>query len=577
MPMKRILLFILFNSIFFSLAQAQETATEDPFADYSYLWEDSKKKKKDKKKKTEKTEPVAQTSPAQTDTIPRTEEPNTVVSDSTQQVDNIQPADTVDLPQQTVATDSLDKINQAEQARLDSLQQIEREEKRAERKEKVDKKGKTQDFRAGLPPLNAGSSLNGGFTFTVIDGNMYAGLTLAPEISIGKVGVGLDVPILYGFEEQKFRTEIFEDGVGIARLVRYVRYGQQKVDPVYVRVGTLDRAMIGFGGLVNNYTNSVSFEKRKVGVHYDFNYKGFGGIEGLYSDFDPSSFNMFVIRPYVRPLSWTPIPIVRSLEIGFTHLTDKDQTVQVEGASKYVYTKDGINASSFDAGMTLLRVPFIQIDLFANFTQLKVKSDSLANDINTLSALDTTAIQSNFKNGRGASVGVNFRFHFIADILSTDVRIERLSYSDFYLPQFFDASYEINKDAKLLSLAYAGKTQGIYGSLTGHILQKVSLGGSLMIPDEVSETAPAIVTLHAEAERLLDKYSIYANYYKGGLSDLGDAFVLDDRSLAKVRFAYHMNKFLNVGVDYYYTFVQTEDGYEPATYVSPFFGLSIDF
>lgn len=565
--MTRILLLLVFLTSLSPLSVAQEVTEEDPFSDYSYLWESTKKDKKKKKKNMEVKQPLPltdslaeQPAPLPSDSI-QLEEPTVVVDSIENSVDNL------------AATEA--------QILQDSLKQAQREAKRAEREEKGKDDKPHEDFRAGLPPLNTASAINGGFTYTVIDGNAYAGLVLAPEIKIGKVGVGIDVPILYGLDDKSFRTEMFEDGVGALRLIRYIRYGQQKVDPVYVKVGTLSGTMLGYGGLINNYSNSTSYEKRKIGLHYDFNVKGLVGIEGIYSDFDPSSFNLFAIRPYVRPLSWSSVPIVKTLEIGTTILSDKDQTSLLsssESTSTYAFTKQGISAFGIDAGLTLLQVPFIQIDLFANYSKLNVISDTLTSTISTLQTAGLIETPTaDFKKGSGISAGLNFRFHFIADLLSTDIRIERLSYSDYYLPQFFDTSYEINKDGKILSLASAQKTQGIYGSLTGHILKKLSLGGSLMIPDNISEATPALVTLHADVDRLFDKYSVHANYFKGGLSDLGDAFSLDERSLLKVRFIYHMNKFLMTGVDYFYTFTPTENGYETTKYVSPFIGLSIQF
>ena len=98
-----------------------------------------------------------------------------------------------------------------------------------------------------------------------------------------------------------------------------------------------------------------------------------------------------------------------------------------------------------------------------------------------------------------------------------------------------------------------------------------------MIPDNLSEETPATVTLNADVDRLFDKFSLHAQYFKGGLSDLNDAFVLDENSLAKVRFVYHLNRFIVAGVDYFYTFTPTEDGYKTTQYVSPYFGMSIQF
>jgi len=320
-----------------------------------------------------------------------------------------------------------------------------------------------------------------------------------------------------------------------------------------------------------------------VGLHYDLNVKGLAGIDGVYSDFSPGSFNLFAIRPYVRPMAWTPIPIVRTFEFGATIVRDKDQSKIVTSDStstSYLFTRNGIGAFGLDMGVTLLRVPFIQIDLFATYSKLNVTSEALTDSLesNYATTNEPSIMSDGFENGSGASVGINFRFHFIADILSTDVRIERLNYSDHYLPQFFDATYEINKDAKIYALGGAEKMSGFYGSLTGHILKKVQLGGSLMIPDDVTEATPATVRVNADLDRLADKFSFHGSYIKGNLTDLGDTFKFDERSLAKLRVIYHLNKFLAAGFDYYWAFTPTADGgYKPTKYVSPYFGVSVQF
>ena len=264
------------------------------------------------------------------------------------------------------------------------------------------------------------------------------------------------------------------------------------------------------------------------------------------------------------------IPIVRTFEIGGQYILDKDQTAiptSDSTSTTYQYTQDGVSAFGLDAGITLLSIPFIQIDLFTTYSKLNVANQAVKDTLG-----------DGFSSGSGFSTGLNFRLNFIADLFSTDIRIERLNYTENYLPQFFDASYEINKDAKILSLNGAPKMSGIYGSLQGHIAHKVQLGGSLMIPDEISDEAPAVVRLNADLERLGDKVSLHANYIKGNLATLKDAFTFDENSLAKVRFIYHMNKFLAVGMDYYWAFAPADDGsYKATRYMSPYFGLSIDF
>ena len=443
-------------------------------------------------------------------------------------------------------------------------------------KEKNQKKSTSiDDFRAPLTPQSQGNNFTGGFTYTTIGDESFVGMTLSPEFSVSNVGIGLNIPILYGLDSKSIRTEVFTGGVGPARLIRYVRYGVKKRDPIYVKAGQLDGIMIGFGGLVNNYSNTTSFEKRKVGLHFDLNYKGYVGIEGMYSDFDPASINLLVVRPYVRPLSFTDIPIVHTLELGGTFLMDSDQTstpTSDSTSTTHSFTGKGLNAFGLDMGITVFKIPFIQIDLFANYSDLSIKNDSLQSRATVLLGNDS------FVTGSGKSFGANFRLHFIADVLSTDIRIERLIYEDHYLPQLFDAVYELDKDEKIHSLISSEKKGGIYGSLTGHVLQKVKLGGSLMIPDDFSETSPAVVRVHADVERLANKFSLHGSYIKGNLNNLSDAFTLDDQSLAKVRFIYHIHKFLAAGADYYYGFSQVEDGsYQVTKTIIPYFGVSISF
>jgi hypothetical protein len=263
-------------------AIAQE---EDPFADYSYLWEDKKKKKKKKKNKKNKRDEAAAEA-----VQPPTPSESLFASDTlplpADAVPNVDTADT--LPPQTSPVDSM--ITQPEEPTPEPEDEEIAEEKPRKEKQKKERKElpPVQDFRAGLPSAGSGGSFTGGFTLTEIDGQYFAGLVLSPEFSLGKVGLGLNIPVLYGFDDRSIRTEIFEDGVGVARLIRYLRLGNQKQDPIYFRIGELSSAMIGYGGLINNYTNTTSFEKRKLGIHYDLNFRGLVSIEGLYSDFNPA-------------------------------------------------------------------------------------------------------------------------------------------------------------------------------------------------------------------------------------------------------------------------------------------------
>ncbi len=441
--------------------------------------------------------------------------------------------------------------------------------------------------------LTQESALGAFLGYSKIGDQDFVGMRLRPDLNFGKFGVGLNIPIMFNMNDWSFRKDEFQDGVGWLRIIDYVRYGVKKRDPVYVRVGSLYNSWIGYGLLLDNYSNQVSFDKRKIGATFDILVKNFIGVEGLYSDFDMSSFNLFAVRPYVKPLGMTGIPIVKSMDIGFTYVTDHDLT-KVESANGVIqnqYIQAGQNAWSVDIGIIPVNLSFMQLKIYAQYGKLKKNTSQLLQDTlniiadslrdagnvdNPLIAGNNVYGTNNYDGGNGTSIGVDFRFNFGAKTLQLQARIERLWYTEFFMPQFYNAGYELNKDAKLINLAQTDGKKGIYGSLTGVFMEKVLIGGSLMIPDNVSETAPAFLTVDVDASKLFEKFVIKGQYLKGGLAEVTDVFKFDDRSLATARVAYKMYKFLMIGLDYKWTWTKGEDGvFEAQNHISPYIGFSM--
>jgi len=441
------------------------------------------------------------------------------------------------------------------------------------------------------------SSLSALLGYSDIGGEKFIGFRIQPELAIGKLGFGFDVPIMFNLEDGSFRTDEFRDGVGWARLIRYVRWGVKKKDPVFVKVGDLTGSYIGYGILVDNYSNATSFDKRKVGITFDVLVKKLIGLEGLYSDFDPMSTNLLAIRPYIKPLGMTNIPIAKTLELGYSFVSDHDATAfttkdedGTEIEHKNHFIEDGMKGSAIDMGITPISNKFMRLNLYTQYATLsKNSSDLLQTQLNALATAERLAGNTDnplvsgtedganaYDKGTGFSVGANFKFKFLGNVLRLDSKIERLWYNKFFIPQFFNATYEFAKDEKLLMLAQSDGKKGIYGALSVTAIDKIRVGGSLMIPDNVSETAPAILSLHLDASQLIDKVVIRGEYLKGGLTDLSDAFKLDDRSLLTARVAYKLYKFLLVGLDYKWTFQVVEDGnFETSHYATPYVGFSM--
>ena len=66
--------------------------------------------------------------------------------------------------------------------------------------------------------------------------------------------------------------------------IYYIRYGFPG-DPIYGKIGALDRVDLGYGILVSDYANTMLYpQQRKVGLNFERNSKSIN-IEGFVNDF----------------------------------------------------------------------------------------------------------------------------------------------------------------------------------------------------------------------------------------------------------------------------------------------------
>lgn len=418
------------------------------------------------------------------------------------------------------------------------------------------------------------SAFNAKFGYTQIDDVKYIGFRIQPEISIWKIGFGLDIPLLYDFENNRIRTEEFHGGVSYLRLINYVRYGRKKQDPIFVKVGVLNGAYLGFGILLNNYSNSISYEKRTVGLSFDLLFNEKYGIEGLYSDLNAKSLNLLALRPYYKPFGHLKIPIIRTLETGVSIVTDHDQTGLNSGNEQSNLLQSGMTGLAADVGMFLINTRFIDWSIYAQYGRL-LSNKELKENSGTFSGLSQTIID-NYGDGSGISVGTAARMRFIFNIFEVSARLERIWYQDNFIPQFFDVNYQINKDAKIAMIPLASSSQGIYGALQADLLTKIKVGGGLLIPDQIDEAHPASLFLSLDAPDLIPNTWIKGYYQRGNITDLKDVLKLDENAQADVIVAYKIFKVIVAGVDYRWTFVPTSDaGLQIDHQVMPYVGVHV--
>jgi hypothetical protein len=122
-----------------------------------------------------------------------------------------------------------------------------------------------------------------------IDGQIYNQFALRPELSFGKVGVGLDIYLYINEDGGLYEGNWdFSDATSayqtIIDKIYYIRWGQPQ-DPFYFRTGALPSATLGHGILVNRYSNVMEYPQvRRVGLDLKAEFSGFK-LEYIQSDF----------------------------------------------------------------------------------------------------------------------------------------------------------------------------------------------------------------------------------------------------------------------------------------------------
>jgi hypothetical protein len=403
-----------------------------------------------------------------------------------------------------------------------------------------------------------------GLGLTFIDGDPFFRFQLQPDIDLGKVGLGLDVVLLYnpepdpkpdGTEGDKILAEDGEEWDNIStilRVVRYVRYGHLG-EPFYARFGELDYVTIGHGFIMSGYSNydrrglrlNLSTKTKKVGIETVINNLG-----------DPTVFGG---RVFVRPLQEEEggTQILNSLEFGATYLTDIDPQPLVEG-------EDLLIALGADVGLPLINNKLLRVDLYDDVAFLNTKSK--------VDGSGETEIATGNAVGLGASISKAL------------FKVEYRIFGEGFQPTIFDYTYDSAKPDFLgMNDDDDGEAkQGYFSMLAVKPISKVDF---LATFEDYTTTEPKLYAGITESG-LVDKLSFRAFYVKRnigepdkkGSEDPGffkDLFRLDNKSAFIVRLGYEIIPRFEVAIIREYRFQQVED-IDRGTHFKPIHKTSVE-
>ena len=349
-----------------------------------------------------------------------------------------------------------------------------------------------EESAGGTPPKPFGLGM--GIGSVTLDGVLFNQLALRPEINIGKIGIGLDL-VVYMDNEGNMRDDewdIENDPGLLLDKILFIRYGK-KTDPVWVKYGSIEGLTLGYGGLMNNYSNMMEFPSvRRVGVNTGFNIGPVGG-ELFLSNIKDISRGGTVTGLRAAYTVSDDLP----LSIGVNFITDANMFSGLKDKDEDSYPDifddfpddstlwndtdgdgwpdpghggsvpdslvdidaDGdniIDAEENDSDINLKATPFSLKDNTASTTGLSfdigypvLQSDAISlmiyAEYNTLKFPAVSTSDSSFirKERSGSGISVPGIRSTLFGILSLSLEYRMINGS--YIPQFFDQAYDLNR------------------------------------------------------------------------------------------------------------------------------------
>jgi hypothetical protein len=325
-----------------------------------------------------------------------------------------------------------------------------------------------------------------------IDGVLYNQVALRPEINIGKIGIGLDL-VFYIDNKGNIREDDWDfksDPSRIFDKILFLRWGEES-DPFWVKFGSLDNVTLGYGGILSGYSNMMEFpEVRRIGLNTGINIAGIGGqlfmsnmkdfsrggtllgLRGTYKvtdsfpltiglnfitdmnqfsglkdideDLYPDIFDDFPNdENYYNDTDGDGIPDIHpgvkvpeegwDIDADGDNIYDEDDPELVLKGVPFSLgdNKSSVTGLAFDVGYPLLKSKVFSLDVYTEFNFLNFPE---------VGAPDSLFYRPNY-SGKSFSVpGLRASlFNFLQ--LSYEFRIK----DGYFVPQFFDQSYDINR------------------------------------------------------------------------------------------------------------------------------------
>jgi hypothetical protein len=370
----------------------------------------------------------------------------------------------------------------------------------------------------GSSPESIEGEIYGGIGLDVIDGDTWISVSLRPELTLGRLGVGLYIPLRFSTSNGEIRDQDWDSTTDYLAVFRYVRWAH-KGDPLYFRVGVQDNTTIGHGSIMRHYANTLDEDNRKAGFVLDLN-RGSWGAESIYSNFARAE--IMGGRAYYRPFYYsTPIPVLRTLAIGATLVSDVDPNPYAGGDAALVY--------GFDLDLPIIRRSAFDLTLYYDHARIR-------------------------DYGSGNIVGASDVIRFPLQSVTVTTRLERRFLNDEFVAPYFGHFYERDRASRLASMRELESESGWFGESLVNLLNTLYVQASYEWKDGSPDG-----WLHAEAgfPALVPNVQLSAGYDRYHIDEFQDVTDLDDDSHLLCEAKYRLNSLFWLVGSFHRTWMMT--------------------
>lgn len=200
----------------------------------------------------------------------------------------------------------------------------------------------------GMEAPEESDKISGGAQMGAIsaDGKNYQQAGFRIDVPIGKFGIGLDVQLLFD-ENGKIRVEDWNEWEDYLDKIYFLRYGKKNKDPFYVKMGSLNYSTIGYGNIVDNYTNMIEYPTyKRWGGELAFKGEKFG-LELLMNNFKEVAMDnpgmMIASRLSYRPLKRLEVGVSVAADFNeYNGLRDSDGDGYPDRVDEYINDADWV-------------------------------------------------------------------------------------------------------------------------------------------------------------------------------------------------------------------------------------------